>query len=269
MAKKQKAAGNDILDELVGATGVNQKAGESVQDYAKRLALAVDKLADDDWRVMSEPAQLWTNDAVAAADVKKEIDELPGMIDAKDDALPDEESDAEAGDALGEIAATADAESEEVEEPAPRPAGKKASVRKDKKDSAAKKSAAAKLDDAKPVGKKARGPEKKAVAKPTPKASGKKVTVVDKKSNKAAASDASGKAKLRKLSAEPRAGTKRAKLIEMLSHTKGATVAEIMKDFGWLSHTVRGALSLQVRSAGYKLVSEQDVKRGRVYRIEV
>ena len=41
----------------------------------------------------------------------------------------------------------------------------------------------------------------------------------------------------------PRAGTKQAKLIELLRRPEGATVEQIAEATGWQNHTVRGAIS--------------------------
>jgi hypothetical protein len=41
----------------------------------------------------------------------------------------------------------------------------------------------------------------------------------------------------------PRAGTKQAKLIELLRRAEGATVEQIAKVTGWQKHTIRGAIS--------------------------
>ena len=253
MAKKQnKSEGAGVLDELVEVTGVKRKSGESAQDYARRVAMIVDKLPDDDWKEMSEPAQLWVNAAVEAADVGKEIDLPPGLEDdtAGEDAGDDDRAapaekpdDVDAAQELGS--------DEEVEEPAP-----KSSKSKSKKKSTiaaappagvAEKSRAAKSAP-KPAGKK----------KSAPKPAGKKI----KKTK-----PASAKAPRAAPSTEPRAGTKGAKMIEMLSRASGATAAEIAKAFDWELHTTRAAISVQVRKAGLKVDSKKDAKRGRVYKI--
>ena len=41
----------------------------------------------------------------------------------------------------------------------------------------------------------------------------------------------------------PRAGTKQAKLIELLKRPEGATVEQIAEATGWQKHTIRGAIS--------------------------
>lgn len=66
----------------------------------------------------------------------------------------------------------------------------------------------------------------------------------------------------------PRAGTKQAKLIEMLRAEGGATIDEIATALQWRSHTVRGALAGALKNRlGLTITSEKDEQRGRVYRI--
>ncbi len=66
----------------------------------------------------------------------------------------------------------------------------------------------------------------------------------------------------------PRAGTKQARLIEMLSAPGGATIAEISDETGWQAHTVRGAISGTLRKKlGLTVEATAEPERGRVYRI--
>ncbi|SDL05300.1 DUF3489 domain-containing protein [Aliiruegeria lutimaris] len=65
----------------------------------------------------------------------------------------------------------------------------------------------------------------------------------------------------------PRAGSKQARLIEMLSVPGGATVAEISEATGWQPHTVRGTISGTLcKKLGLDVISEKTEGRGRVYR---
>ncbi len=65
-----------------------------------------------------------------------------------------------------------------------------------------------------------------------------------------------------------RTGTKHAKLVAMLRHQAGATIATIMAATGWQQHSVRGFLAGVVRKKlGLNLVSERG-ENGRVYRME-
>ena len=66
----------------------------------------------------------------------------------------------------------------------------------------------------------------------------------------------------------PRAGTKQAKMIEMLRADGGATIDEIVAETGWQAHTVRGAMSGALKKKlGLTITSEKIDGRGRVYAI--
>jgi hypothetical protein len=75
---------------------------------------------------------------------------------------------------------------------------------------------------------------------------------------KAATGDTKGKS---------REGTKQGVLVEMLKRPDGATIQEMMKATGWLSHTVRGAMAGALKKRlGLKIASEKIDGRGRAYR---
>jgi len=66
----------------------------------------------------------------------------------------------------------------------------------------------------------------------------------------------------------PRAGTKQAKLIEMLRADGGATIDEIVAALEWQAHTARGAMSGALKKKlGLTITSEKIEGRGRAYRI--
>jgi hypothetical protein len=66
----------------------------------------------------------------------------------------------------------------------------------------------------------------------------------------------------------PRAGTKQAKLIEMLRTDGGATIDEIVAALQWRPHTVRGAMAGALKKRlELTITSEKIEARGRVYRI--
>ncbi len=66
----------------------------------------------------------------------------------------------------------------------------------------------------------------------------------------------------------PRADSKLAMLIELLSRDEGATVEEMIAATGWQAHTEHGAMSgALVKRFGMRIVSEKGEGRGRVYRI--
>ncbi len=64
-------------------------------------------------------------------------------------------------------------------------------------------------------------------------------------------------------------GTKQAILIELLSHPKGVTIADLEKAIGWQAHSIRGAISGGLKKKlGLNVTSEKVEGRGRVYRIQ-
>jgi hypothetical protein len=66
----------------------------------------------------------------------------------------------------------------------------------------------------------------------------------------------------------PRRGTKIARVIKLLQGNDGVTLAELVANTGWLSHTARAALT-GLRKRGYAVVIDRaDKARGSVYRIE-
>jgi hypothetical protein len=66
----------------------------------------------------------------------------------------------------------------------------------------------------------------------------------------------------------PRAGTKQARLIAMLETQGGASIAEIIAETGWQTHTIRGAISgVLKKKLGLAVISEKVEGRGRVYKI--
>jgi Protein of unknown function (DUF3489) len=65
-----------------------------------------------------------------------------------------------------------------------------------------------------------------------------------------------------------RAGTKQARLIEMLEAPDGATISEIVTALDWRPHSVRGVISgVLKKRLGLTITSEKTEPRGRVYRI--
>jgi biotin operon repressor len=72
------------------------------------------------------------------------------------------------------------------------------------------------------------------------------------------------KAATAKTEKAPRDGSKKQKLIAMISRKSGATGEELQEAFGWLPHTVRGALST-LRSKGVGITTEKNQKGETVY----
>ena len=70
-------------------------------------------------------------------------------------------------------------------------------------------------------------------------------------------------------STQVRPGTKLAMLVSLLRRKQGAGITELAKATGWQAHSVRGAISGTLnKKLGLKVVSENDDRRGRVYRIK-
>jgi hypothetical protein len=68
---------------------------------------------------------------------------------------------------------------------------------------------------------------------------------------------------------EPRAASKTSRLIEMLKRPKGATLAEVMAEFGWQVHSTRAIMSAGgslTKKRGITVISEK-VGDSRTYRI--
>lgn len=66
--------------------------------------------------------------------------------------------------------------------------------------------------------------------------------------------------------ASPRAGSKQALVIEMLSKDAGATIDALIEATGWLPHTTRAALT-GLRKRGFVIERQRDETRGTFYRI--
>ncbi len=65
-----------------------------------------------------------------------------------------------------------------------------------------------------------------------------------------------------------RSGTKQAIMIDLLSRTQGATIAQLQKATGWQSHTCRGAMSGAIKKKlGLTITSEKDASGNRIYKI--
>jgi hypothetical protein len=64
----------------------------------------------------------------------------------------------------------------------------------------------------------------------------------------------------------PRAGSKLARVIDLLQRSDGATLLQLMEATGWLPHTTRAALT-GLRKRGYSLVRERVDGGDSIYRI--
>ena len=69
-----------------------------------------------------------------------------------------------------------------------------------------------------------------------------------------------------KSSASP--GSKLGQIIRLLQRTKGATIDDLVDATGWQPHSVRGAISGQLKKRhGLDVTATYDETRGRVYRL--
>jgi hypothetical protein len=64
----------------------------------------------------------------------------------------------------------------------------------------------------------------------------------------------------------PRAGTKQAKLVELMTRPRGATIPQLQKATGWLPHTTRAALT-GLRKRGIEVIRQKQKDGPSVYRI--
>jgi hypothetical protein len=67
--------------------------------------------------------------------------------------------------------------------------------------------------------------------------------------------------------ADFRAGSKQAKIVDLMKRAKGATLDELVKATDWLPHTTRAALT-GLRKRGLTVERVKDEGRGSVYRIK-
>ena len=74
-----------IKAELVKATGLSAKRGESEEDFQERLFRATADLGDKEWEALSTDAQVYHNDY---ADALNEDKPLPGFPDAEKEEAP-------------------------------------------------------------------------------------------------------------------------------------------------------------------------------------
>jgi hypothetical protein len=64
----------------------------------------------------------------------------------------------------------------------------------------------------------------------------------------------------------PRAGSKQALLVTMLSKDKGVTLDDLIEATGWLPHTTRAALT-GLRKRGFMVERTRRETKGSLYRI--
>ena len=74
-------------------------------------------------------------------------------------------------------------------------------------------------------------------------------------------------AKLQRVAASTRSGTKQDAVLGMLRQPKGATIAAIMKTTGWQQHSVRGFFAGVVRKRLKLKLGSKKIDGNRVYQI--
>jgi hypothetical protein len=73
--------------------------------------------------------------------------------------------------------------------------------------------------------------------------------------------------KAAKPAVEPREGSKKAIILDLLRRPKGATLDELMKSTKWQAHSVRGFISGPLKRAGMTIDSTKTEAGERTYRI--
>jgi hypothetical protein len=108
-------------------------------------------------------------------------------------------------------------------------------------------------------------PEKRGSPKGQKAAKGGKAKASPKKEAKA-----SKKAKHThaKKASTSRAGSKGAKVLELIGRPKGATIAEIVKATDWQKHSIRNFLSTAAKKHGLKIESTKTEAGDRVYQVK-
>jgi uncharacterized protein DUF3489 len=64
-----------------------------------------------------------------------------------------------------------------------------------------------------------------------------------------------------------RAGSKSAKILELIGHAQGASLAALMKATQWQAHSVRGFLSVAAKKHRLQIESTKNQAGDRIYRV--
>jgi hypothetical protein len=116
-------------------------------------------------------------------------------------------------------------------------------------------------DDASASAAPAQATPKKSGSKPAAKTDAPKTSAARAKATRAKAAGAGESSP-----ADFRAGSKQAKIVDLMKRAKGATLDELVEATDWLPHTTRAALT-GLRKRGLTLERVKDEGRGSVYRI--
>ena len=87
------------------------------------------------------------------------------------------------------------------------------------------------------------------------------------KATKVAAVNTSGSAPARSLDQRVRAGSKQARVIEMLMKPEGTTIDDIMKATDWQQHSVRGFFAGVIRKKLQLTLISEAAEAGRIYKV--
>lgn len=123
---------NAIESELLEATGLKKKVGETFQKLASRLVGAVAEMPEDEWDKLSDEAQAWHNAGSKAINANKDVARFPADEEPADEPADepedkpargrgrarDEEDEPEDKPARGRGRASRDEEPAEEEPPA-------------------------------------------------------------------------------------------------------------------------------------------------------
>jgi Protein of unknown function (DUF3489) len=96
---------------------------------------------------------------------------------------------------------------------------------------------------------------------------GAKAKAAPKRAAKAGGKASKKAARPERKSAAPRAESKGAAILAMIARAKGASLAEIMKATGWLSHSARGFISTAGKKHGVRIESIKNDAGERVYKM--
>lgn len=72
----------DVLADANSVCKLQPVAGETANEFVKRLALKAYKLKEDDWATLEEKTQLWINDVLEAIEAKKNEYPIPEGVEA-------------------------------------------------------------------------------------------------------------------------------------------------------------------------------------------